>query len=108
MAFAYCNKLSSLKLSNKLKTIDSYAFSDITNSATITFCGTKEDWDKVEKEKTLWTTERNLPRLMKEAGIVSSISEVRRNQPKLCVDLNDVDFLKVKWGKRFLFILVGE
>lgn len=49
MAFAYCNKLSSLKLSNKLKTIDSYAFSDITNSATITFCGTKEDWDKVEK-----------------------------------------------------------
>lgn len=49
MAFAYCNKLSSLKLSNKLKTIDSYAFSDITNSATITFYGTKDDWDKVEK-----------------------------------------------------------
>lgn len=67
-----------------------------------------EDWTKVEKEKTLFTTERNLPRLMKEAGIVSSISEVRRNQPKLCVDLNTPDFLKIKWGKRFLFILVGE
>lgn len=67
-----------------------------------------EDWDKVEKEKTLFTTERNLPRLMKEAGIVSSVSEVRRNQPKLCVDLNEVDFFKIKWGKRFLFILVGE
>lgn len=72
------------------------------------FSKNSEDWDKVEKEKTLWTTERNLPRLMKEAGIVSSISEVRRNQPKLCVDLNEVDFLKIKWGKRFLFILVGE
>ena len=74
----------------------------------IIFSKNAEDWDKVEKEKTLWTTERNLPHLMKEAGIVSSISEVRRNQPKLCVDLNEVDFLKIKWGKRFLFILVGE
>lgn len=72
------------------------------------FSKNAEDWDKVEKEKTLWTTERNLPRLMKEAGVVSSVSEVRRNQPKLCVDLNEVDFLKIKWGKRFLFILVGE
>lgn len=72
------------------------------------FSKNTEDWDKVEKEKTLFTTERNLPRLMKEAGIVSSVSEVRRNQPKLCVDLNEVDFLKIKWGKRFLFILVGE
>lgn len=72
------------------------------------FSKNTEDWDKVEKAKTLFTTERNLPRLMKEAGIVSSISEVRRNQPKLCVDLNTPDFLKIKWGKRFLFILVGE
>ena len=72
------------------------------------FSKNAEDWDKVEKEKTLWTTERNLPRLMKAAGIVSSVSEVRRNQPKLCIDLNDVDFLKIKWGKHFLFILVGE
>lgn len=72
------------------------------------FSHNTEDWNKVEKEKTLFTTERNLPRLMKEAGVVSSLSEVRRNQPKLCVDLNEVDFLKIKWGKRFLFILVGE
>lgn len=74
----------------------------------ILFSKDEEDWTKVEKEKTLFTTERNLPRLMKEAGIVSSISEVRRNQLKLCVDLNTPDFLKIKWGKRFLFILVGE
>ena len=67
-----------------------------------------EDWANIEKPKTLFTEERNLPRLMKEAGIVSSLSEVRRNQPKLCIDLNEPDFLRIKWGKKFLFILVGE
>ena len=72
------------------------------------FSKNTEDWDKAERLKTLWTTERNLPRLMKEAGVVSSVSEVRRNQPRLCIDLNEPDFLKIKWGKRFLFILVGE
>lgn len=69
---------------------------------------TPEDWVNIEQPKTLFTEERNLPRLMKEAGVVSSISEVRRNQPKLCVDLNEPDFLRIKWGKKFLFILVGE
>ena len=68
----------------------------------------EEDWINIEKPKTLFTKERNLPRIMKEAGVVSSISEVRRNQPKLCVDLNTPDFLRIKWGKKFLFILVGE
>ena len=72
------------------------------------FSSSEEDWTNIEKPKTLFTEERNLPRLMKEAGVVSSISEVRRNQPKLCVDLNTPDFLKIKWGKKFLFILVGE
>lgn len=72
------------------------------------FSSSMEDWTNIEKPKTLFTEERNLPRLMKEAGVVSSISEVRRNQPKLCVDLNTPDFLRIKWGKKFLFILVGE
>ena len=72
------------------------------------FASSVEDWINIEKPKTLFTEERNLPRLMKEAGVVSSISEVRRNQPKLCVDLNTPDFLRIKWGKKFLFILVGE
>lgn len=72
------------------------------------FSKNTEDWNKVEKPKTLWTTERNLPRLMKEAGVVSSTSEVRRNRPGLCIDLTDVGFYTFKWGKRFLFVLVGE
>ena len=49
MAFAYCDKLKDLKLSKNLTYIDNYAFADVTSRATITVYGTKEDWDKVEK-----------------------------------------------------------
>jgi len=49
MAFDGCTKLSEVKLSGKLKSIASYAFDDISASGTITFYGSKETWDKVEK-----------------------------------------------------------
>lgn len=49
MAFCGCTKLTDLKISGKLKTIDDYAFSDATSNATITFYGSKDKWDKVEK-----------------------------------------------------------
>ena len=49
MAFDGCNKLTDLKISGKLKKIDSYAFADNNASATITFYGSKDAWDKVEK-----------------------------------------------------------
>ena len=41
-------------------------------------------------------------------GIVKSVSEVRRNKPGLVKELNDYDYLEIKWGKRKLFILVGK
>lgn len=74
----------------------------------IIFAFDKEDWDSNEKDKTIWTEERSLPIIMKELGIVSSISEVKRNKPQLCIQLDKLDYLEVKWGKRRLFILVGE
>lgn len=49
MAFAYCDKLSSLKLSEKLKTIDGYGFADAKGTATITFYGTQSSWEAVDK-----------------------------------------------------------
>ena len=67
-----------------------------------------EDWEKVEKEKTYWTEERNLAVILKELGIVKSVSEVRRNKPQLYVKLDKLDYLEIKWGKRKLFVLVGE
>ncbi len=49
MAFCGCNKLTDLKLSGKLTSIDERAFSDVTSNATITFYGSKETWEKVDK-----------------------------------------------------------
>ena len=68
----------------------------------------KNDWENVEKEKTYWTDERNLAVILKEIGVVASISEVRRNKPQYVISLDKPNFIEVKWGKRKLFVLVGE
>ena len=68
----------------------------------------KEAWAQVEEPITMFTEERFLPKIMVEAGIVKSINEVRINQPKLMVTLDKVDYLEIKWGKKRLFVGVGE
>ena len=68
----------------------------------------KKDWIETEEKDTLFTSTRCLPAVMKEAGIVSSTGEVRRNRPDLCINLESVDFINLKWGKKRLFIVVGE
>lgn len=72
------------------------------------FARNVEDWEKLERDKTMWTEERSLANILKDLGIVKSISEVRRNKPQLCVKLEKLDFMEVKWGKRRLYILVGD
>lgn len=67
-----------------------------------------KDWEEIEKDKTLFTDTRFLPAIMKEAGVVDSIGEVRRNRPELCITLDNLDCINVKWGKKFLYIIVGE
>lgn len=67
-----------------------------------------KDWEENEKNFTLFTETRFLPAIMKEAGIVQSIAEVRRNKPEFCIILEKLDCINIKWGKRFLFIIVGE
>ena len=71
------------------------------------FSNNSTDWETNEKHKTVYTNERFLPRIMKEVGIVNSVSEIKRNRPDLCVVLGKNSFFKIKWGKKFLFILVG-
>lgn len=68
----------------------------------------KKDWEENEKKNTLFTETRFLPAIMKEAGIVQSIGEVRRNKPELCILLEKLGCINLKWGKKFLFIVVGE
>lgn len=70
-------------------------------------CG-EEDWEKNEKPNTLFTDTRFLPAILKEAGIVSSTGEVRRNRPDLVRTLDSLDCFQVKWGKKFLYIVVGN
>ena len=70
----------------------------------------EDDWNKVEKEKTYYTNERFLPRILVNIGIYPSVNEIRRNKPELMIELNRLDFidnLKVS-KKRRLWILVGE
>ena len=67
-----------------------------------------EVWEKTEKEITTFTDERWLPAIMVQSGIVSSISEVKRNKPQFVKLLDTVDFLEIKWGKSRLYIIVGE
>jgi hypothetical protein len=67
-----------------------------------------KDWEENEKKDTFFTETRFLPAIMKEAGLVQSTGEVRRNKPELCITLDKLDCINLKWGKKFLFIVVGE
>ena len=68
----------------------------------------ENDWEKNEKPYTLFTETRFLPAILREAGVVSSTGEVRRNRPDLVRTLESLDCFLVKWGKKFLYIVVGE
>ena len=72
------------------------------------FAFNEKDWEENEKTNTLFTTETFLPKIMVEAGVVNSTSEVKRNKPELFINLDKIDFIQVKWGKKFLFIAVGD
>lgn len=70
----------------------------------------ESDWERIEQEKTYYTEERYLPKILVELGIYPSINEIRRNKPNLMTNLDKIDFidaLKVS-KKRKLWILVGE
>ena len=69
----------------------------------------ERDWEENEKANTLFLPDtRFLPAIMKEVGIVKSTSEIRRNRPDLWINLNTPTCMNIKWGKRFLYIVVGE
>lgn len=74
------------------------------------FAADENDWNRTEKEKTYFTEERFLPRILVDIGIYPSISEIRRNKPQLVVTLDHLDFIdEVKVSKkRKLWIAVGE
>lgn len=72
------------------------------------FASSHENWINVEQNKTYYTEETFLPKIMVDIGIVKSINEIRRNKPDLLMNLDKYDYIEIKGGKRKLFILVGE
>ena len=68
----------------------------------------KEEWDNFDSKYTLFTNERFLPKLLVDAGIAKSNSEVRKNKPELVKTLDKIDCLDIKWGKKKLYIIVGK
>lgn len=74
------------------------------------FASSDDDWNAIEKEKTYYTNERFLPRILVDIGIYPSVNEIRRNKPELVKTLDGLDFidgLKIKKNRK-LWILVGE
>ena len=65
-----------------------------------------KDWEEIEKDKTLFTEERFLPKILVELGIYKSINEIRKNKPELVKELNEMDYIdKLKVSKKkFLWI----
>ena len=72
------------------------------------FANTPEDWETYEKNNTFFTKERFLPRILVECGMAKSVNEVRKNKPDLVKTLDNIDFIEVKWGKKRLFVQVGN
>lgn len=73
-------------------------------SPELIFAYDQTDWESCESEKTYYTEERYLPKILVKLGIYPSISEIRRNKPEFMLDLKNVDFvdgIKVK-KKRWL------
>ena len=74
------------------------------------FATDQVDWDKNEKEKTYFTDERYLPKILVELGLYPSVSQIRKNKHELMMTFEKPDFifkLKVK-KKHLLWILIGE
>lgn len=70
----------------------------------------EEQNDRSYEEHTKYTSERYLPRILVELGMVPSTSWVRKNKPEFNVKLNELDFLQVRISKKKdpIWIVVGK
>lgn len=82
----------------------------IVKDVELMFAKDLTDWHNNEAEKTILipTGINNIAELLVLLGIVKSKSEVRRNKPELCKVFDKPDYIEVKWGKRRLYVLIGQ
>lgn len=62
----------------------------------------------INTQDTVFDTERFLPKLLVKYGIAPSISEIKRNKRNLVKNLDKPDFGLIKFGKKRVWIVVGE
>lgn len=67
-----------------------------------------EDLGITQNETTVFDNERFLPKLLVNHGITFSTNEVRRNRPELVRTLDKPEIFEIKWGKKKVWIIVGE
>lgn len=68
-----------------------------------------KDWFGNELDKTWFTKETFLPRILVSIGIFPSVNEIRRNKPELVVNLDEIGFIELKvTRKRKVWIMIGE
>lgn len=62
------------------------------------------------QDKTLYTNERFLPKILKDLGLVPSTSWVKKNKSELFIELNKPDFFQIRLGKKKppIWIVVGR
>lgn len=53
-------------------------------------------------------SERRLDRLLVEHGFFSSMGQLRKNRPDLVKELNGLDFIELKIGRKRVCVVVGE
>ena len=56
----------------------------------------------------IYSDERYLPNLLISLGLFKSKSQIKKNRPDLMLSLDKLDFMEIKIGKSYLWILVGE
>lgn len=61
-----------------------------------------------DEDIDLFTDERFLPKILVMLDFFKSNSEVKRNRPDLFIELNELNFLHIKVGKKHLWLTVGK
>ena len=93
-----------------MKYIENIVIGNIDTCESDLFAYDEKDWCQNEVDKTYYTDERFLPKILVALGIYPSVSEIRRNKPDLMITLSAKDFIsKLKVAKkRYLWIAIGE
>mgnify|MGYP007038178173 CR=1 FL=1 len=71
-----------------MKFIENVVIGHINVLAKDLFALNMTDWCVNEADKTYYTNERFLPKILVDLGIYPSISEIRRNRPDLFITLD--------------------